>query len=206
MPAKNTLKPAGRAGLISRVRTDRGLQFNARFAGLISKSSLKKLAGEKYFERGLGYFENDAVVHLRLGEDGISARVQGTEPCPYAVRFWTEKQELQWGCACPLGVEGAFCKHLVATGLAWLSGGIIESDAVTPEGLETIQDFLESIDEHTWTELLSQRALWDENLLAELALAARASRHEDKAEDTRRRNSAARKRQTSKGKPSSAAD
>lgn len=65
------------------------------FGGLISKSSLKELAGEKYFERGLDYFESGAVVHLRFGEDGISARIQGTEPCPYAVRFWMEKQEMQ---------------------------------------------------------------------------------------------------------------
>ncbi len=172
----------------------------------MSRSSLKKLAGEKYFERGLDYFKNGAVVHLRLGEAGISARVHGTEACPYAVRLWMEKQELQWGCACPLGVEGAFCKHLVAAGLAWLSGKTIADDQVAPEDLETILDFLEAIDEQTVLEILSQRALWDESLLAELTLAARASRHEDKAKETRRTDSAARKRQTSKGKPSSAAE
>jgi uncharacterized Zn finger protein len=176
------------------------------FASLISKAGLKKLAGEKYFELGLDYFENGAVVHLRLGENGIFARVQGTEACPYAVRFWIEKQELQWGCACPLGTEGAFCKHLVATGLAWLSGKTIADDAVAPEDLEAIRDFLEAIDEQTVLEILSQRAPWDESLLAELALAARASQHEDKTGDTRRRNSATSKRQTNKGKPSSAAD
>lgn len=112
----------------------------------------------------------------------------------------------KWGCACPLGTEGAFCKHLVATGLAWLSGNIIDNELATPEDLETIQDFLEAIDEQTILEILSHRALWDEGLLAELALAARASRHEDKAKKTRRSDSAARKRQTNKGKPSSAAD
>jgi len=178
----------------------------AVFAGLISRSSLKKLAGDKYFERGLDYFENGAVVHLQHGTDGISARVQGTEPCPYAVRFWMEQQELQWGCACPLGVEGAFCKHLVATGLAWLSGDTITDDQVAPEDLETIQDVLDAIDEKTVLEILSQRALSDESLLAELALAARASRHEDKAREARRGGSTTRKRQLSKGKPSSVAD
>ncbi len=176
------------------------------FTGLISKSSLKQLAGDKYFERGLDYFENGAVVQLGSEEHGIFARVQGTEPCPYAARFWVEKQELQWGCACPLGTEGAFCKHLVATGLAWLSGETIADDAVAPEDLETIRDLLEAIDEQTLVELISQRALSDESLLAELVLAARASRHEDKAKETRRRVSAVGKRQTSKGKPSSAAD
>ncbi|MBI4207052.1 MAG: hypothetical protein HY527_18675 [Betaproteobacteria bacterium] len=149
------------------------------FAGLISKSGLKKLAGERYFERGLDYFEGGAVVHLRLGEDGIFARVQGTEPCPYAVRFWLEKQELEWGCSCPLGIEGEFCKHLVAAGLAWLSGDLTRREPDIPEDLQTIQGFLEAIDKETLVELLTQRAVWDEYVLAELALAARASRHED---------------------------
>lgn len=149
------------------------------FARLVSRSSLKKLAGERYFDRGLAYFEGGAVVHLRLGEDGISARVQGTEPCPYAVRFWLEKEKLQWGCACPLGVEGEFCKHLVATGLAWLSGDVAHGEPDIPEDLQTIRDFMEAIDKETLVELLSQRAVWDEYLLAELALAARASRHQD---------------------------
>lgn len=164
------------------------------FAGLISRSSLKKLAGDKYFERGLRYFEGGAVVHLRFGADGISARVQGTEPCPYAVRFWLENQELQWGCACPLGVEGAFCKHLVATGLAWLSGDAIDDDPIAPEDLETIQDVLEAIDERTLMELLSRRAAWDESLLAELALAGRVSRNTNPGNRTRV------KTQTSPGK------
>ena len=109
------------------------------FAGAISKSSLRRLAGERYFERGADYFDGGAVVHLRSGEEWIAARVQGTETCPYAVRFWLEKQDLQWGCTCPLGLEGEFCKHLVATGLAWLSGEIIEHESKIPELLETIR-------------------------------------------------------------------
>lgn len=149
------------------------------FAGLISKSGLKKLAGDRYFERGLDYYENGAVVDLRRGEDGISARVQGTEPCPYAVRFWLEKGKLQWGCACPLGVEGEFCKHLVAAGLAWLSGDLVNGEPDTLEDLRAIENFLEGIDKKTLVDLLSYRAAWDEYLLAELALAARAARHED---------------------------
>lgn len=158
------------------------------FAKLITRSSLKKLAGDKYFERGLDYFESGAVVHLDFGKDGISARVQGTEPCPYAVRFWLEEKELGWGCACPLGAEGAFCKHLVATRLAWLSGETIEDDRATPEDLEMIKDVLDAIDEQTLIELLSQRALWDESLAAELMLAARAHRHHKPGNQTQAKN------------------
>ncbi len=186
----------------------------AAFAGLISESSLKKLAGEKYFERGLDYFEGGAVVHLSFGADGISARVQGTEPCPYAVRFWMEKQELQWGCACPLGAEGAFCKHLVATGLAWLSGDVIEDEPDISEELQTLRDFLETVDKQTLVELISRKAIWDESLVAELMLAARASRHKDVENPPQRQgrkvsskpDGSDRKRHASRRKPSSSAD
>lgn len=176
------------------------------FARLLSRSVLEELAGERYFKRGLAYFRDGAVIQLRLGKDGISARVGGTEPCPYFVRFWIEEQKLQWGCACPLGSGGAFCKHLVATGLAWLSGkgqGIkADFDPLTPEA---IREMLETAGERALAEIVRQRAAWDEGLLAELALASRASRHEE-PERSGHRNTSTRKRHASRRKPSSSAD
>ncbi len=143
------------------------------FTARITKASLKNLAGEKYFERGLDYFENDAVIYLHVGDDGIAARVQGTESMPYTVRFWLKKQELQWGCTCPLGIEGAFCKHIVATGLAWLAGDLIEDEPDIGEELQEIQVFLTTLDKQALVDLLSRQAVWDENLFEELRLAMR---------------------------------
>lgn len=158
------------------------------FDGFLSKSGLKELAGEKYFERGLAYFEAGSVIHLRCREDGISARVLGTQPCPYLVRFWLVDREMHWGCTCPLGVEGAFCKHLVATGLAWLSGGAIEDEPDTSDELQGVRVFLETIDKQTLVELIGRKALWDDGLVAELMLAARACRHNVPANQPRARN------------------
>jgi uncharacterized Zn finger protein len=143
------------------------------FTAKITKVSLKKMAGEKYFERGLDYFENGAVIYLRVGDDGIAARVQGTESLPYTVRFWLKKQELQWGCTCPLGIEGAFCKHTVATGLAWLAGDLIEDEPDIGEELQEIRAFLTTLDKPALVNLLSRQAVWDENLFEELRLAMR---------------------------------
>lgn len=140
----------------------------------IPRAALKKLASEVYFERGVGYYNAGHVVQLRAAGNGITARVQGSEPVPYLVRFWHEKQKLQWGCACPLGDEGAFCKHLVAVGLAYLAGGEIDNkpDAgVTPEEIE---ELLKPLDRATLEDLITQQALWDERLLAELSLVSRA--------------------------------
>jgi len=152
------------------------MAVKARFARLISESGLKKLAGETYFERGRDYFEAGAVVQVSDGNGGIAARVQGTELCPYAVRFWLDEQELRWSCACPLGTTGEFCKHLVAAGLAWLSGMAVEGEPDIPEELGGIRDFLEATDQRALARLVLQRAVWDEDLLDELILAARAFR------------------------------
>lgn len=66
---------------------------------------------------------------------------------------------MPWGCTCSLGVEGTFCKHLVATGLAWLSGDIIEEESDIPEELQALRDFLETVDKQTLVELIGRKAL-----------------------------------------------
>lgn len=177
------------------------MAHKASFARLISHSGLQKLAGERYFKRGLAYFRNGAVIHLRLGPDGISARVGGTEPCPYLVRFWIEKRSLKWGCACPLGTDGAFCKHLVATGLAWLSGRIRSRAATTDRLLpaEAVRETLDTTGETLLAQVAKERMSWDESLFAEVALAARASKHEGPGAANRHRHA-------SRRKPSSSAD
>ena len=65
---------------------------------LISESRLRKLAGDRYFGRGLKYFRDGAVASVRRGEEGIAARVIGTEP--YVARLWLAGRKLRWGCSC----------------------------------------------------------------------------------------------------------
>ncbi len=168
-------------------------------ASLISRTGLKRLAGKRYFERGLAYFHAGTVAHLGSGEDGISARVVGTQP--YAVRLWSKGRQLRWGCTCPLGIDGEFCKHLVATGLAWLSGGFDNDGPENTPELQAIRAFVETIDKHALMALLIERAAWDEDLVAELLLAAQAyqdtgnhTQREERGGFNKAKNSGARKR------------
>lgn len=148
------------------------MKAKATLASLISEPGLKKLAGERYFARGLAYFRGGAIARLRADEDGIWARVVGTEP--YAVRLWLERRTLRWGCTCPLGIDGEFCKHLVATGLAWLSRTHQDYRArLTPE-LKEIRDFLKAADKEALADMVFERTIWDVSLTEELLLEARA--------------------------------
>ncbi|MER6122832.1 hypothetical protein ABT173_09130 [Streptomyces sp. NPDC001795] len=84
----------------------------------LTKAILKKLAGARSFERGLGYL--DAVSGVEVGDGWVTATVHGTER--YEVELVLDGPGgLVGECDCPFGLEGNFCKHLVALGLRVLA-------------------------------------------------------------------------------------
>jgi uncharacterized Zn finger protein len=57
------------------------------------------------------------VKRLTVAEDSATATVIGA--APYRVRLRSDRAgALTWSCTCPVGEEGAFCKHCVAVALA----------------------------------------------------------------------------------------
>ncbi len=87
-------------------------------AKLLNEDSLEELAGERAFERGEDYFAGGLVDLLKEANGAVTAKVHGTYD--YRVKLWAEDEELAFDCNCPVGQDGAFCKHCVAVGLAWL--------------------------------------------------------------------------------------
>ncbi|MFE4793898.1 SWIM zinc finger domain-containing protein [Streptomyces sp. NPDC056708] len=82
------------------------------------KNDLRALAGPRSFERGQGYV--DAVTAVEVGDGWITATVHGTDA--YAVELSLGGPGRLGGeCDCPYGMEGNFCKHLVALGLTALA-------------------------------------------------------------------------------------
>lgn len=136
-----------------------------KIAKLITRASLARLAGEKSFARGVGYFESGAVMDLVKTRSTISARVLGSEE--YRVVLRPDRAALAWSCTCPLGEEGSFCKHAVATGLAWLKrpeqGG---------DDLAEIHAHLRSESRESLVEILVEQATYDPELRARLETAA----------------------------------
>lgn len=85
---------------------------------VITDSWLRRYAGDRYYERGLGYFRGGRVTALEQSGDSIRCVVMGTQE--YGVRLTKKARTLDHRCECPLGSEGDFCKHCVAAALAWL--------------------------------------------------------------------------------------
>ncbi|KIZ14638.1 SWIM zinc finger family protein [Streptomyces natalensis] len=84
----------------------------------LTEANLKSLAGARSFERGRGYL--DAVSGVEIGDGWITASVHGTER--YELELSLEGAGgLSGECDCPYGLEGNFCKHLVALGLTLLA-------------------------------------------------------------------------------------
>jgi uncharacterized Zn finger protein len=145
---------------------------SVKFVEQTFESALRKLAGEKHFERGAAYFRSGAVLGVQGGPDGLTGRVEGTEL--YLTRIWTVRGKTRWGCSCPLGQEGAFCKHLVATGLYWLSDLSGKATGFEVE-LARVKNSLQAMHRDALAELALERAVVDEGFYAELLLAARAA-------------------------------
>ncbi|ARF57838.1 SWIM zinc finger family protein [Streptomyces gilvosporeus] len=86
--------------------------------GGLTEANLRELAGARSFERGRGYL--DAVSGVEVGDGWIGASVHGTER--YEVELTLDGPGgLTGECDCPFGLEGNFCKHLVALGLTVLA-------------------------------------------------------------------------------------
>ncbi len=87
----------------------------------INDAVVRRLAGERSYDRGLDYYRNGRVESLEEWADGVRAVVSGTQD--YTVRLSSDEGVLDYNCDCPYGSDGTFCKHCVAAALAWLNRG-----------------------------------------------------------------------------------
>jgi hypothetical protein len=87
------------------------------FARAINDAVLRRMAGDPSYQRGLDYFLHGNVESIADRPDGVEAVVCGTRS--YDVSLVVDEGVLDYTCDCPVGSDGAFCKHCVAVALAW---------------------------------------------------------------------------------------
>jgi uncharacterized Zn finger protein len=90
---------------------------NTSLQGLLQGSALRRMAGDRSFERGQDYMEDGRVRNLFEDAGEVTATVVGTRN--YRVRLRADEGGLDFSCTCPMGEDGNFCKHCVATALVW---------------------------------------------------------------------------------------
>lgn len=90
-------------------------------SGAVNDAVIRRLAGERSYQRGADYYRDGCVETVEEVADGIRAVVRGTRN--YEVELTSDEGVLDYSCDCPHASDGAFCKHCVATALAWLHRG-----------------------------------------------------------------------------------
>ena len=80
---------------------------------------IRRLAGDRSYQRGVDYYLHGHVESLEEHAHGVRALVRGNYA--YVVELSSDEGTLDYSCDCPHADGGVFCKHCVATALAWLN-------------------------------------------------------------------------------------
>ena len=143
-----------------------------------SPATLKALAGDRSYARGVSYFETGAVMDLIDTGAAIKAIVRGNDD--YHVTLRVQGRRLDYDCDCPVGESGACCKHVVAVGLAWQAqqqGAEVSHTGTGRDEWQTIRDYLYTLDQEKLVELLLAQAEDDPTLRNDLHIQAARRKH-----------------------------
>src|SRR5258708_19108082 len=126
---------------------------------------IKRLCNDRSFARGEAYFNEGHVQSLAEQDGVLTAVVSGQQD--YRVKLRWDDSEVEYSCNCPVGLDGKFCKHLVAAGLAWINPD--EKPSRKTGGRKTrtpdkIQDFLKLQDRSTLIQMLTDEAAENRSL------------------------------------------
>ncbi len=142
---------------------------------ILDRRTLRRMAGARSFERGDDYFAHGHVRAVVEHEGTITARVRGTRP--YRVKLRVEGGDLAYSCTCPVGADGAFCKHCVAVGLAWLEPGEItkapeKKPAKPAVTMDDVRTYLAGQDKSALVDMLMEQAIDHDRLRQRLLMRA----------------------------------
>lgn len=98
---------------------------------LLNERGIRKQAGARVFEAGKRLYETGSVRSLGTYDDEVGAMVFAPEP--NHARLLVKPGALGLVCTCYDGAVGRFCKHCVATALAWMNR---DSDRVVGAGAD----------------------------------------------------------------------
>ena len=114
----------------------------------------QQLFSDRIYERGLVYYEDEAVHDIERTGNKITAAVDGSET--YTVTLYVKADAVyNMTCTCPYAAKGEHCKHMVAVLLA-LEVGQLQEELETDARERTWKDILQSMPEQEVRSLLFQ--------------------------------------------------
>ncbi len=153
-------------------------------------TALRKLAGDKVFERGEDYHADGQVEILSLEPERVLAQVTGSDD--YRTVLAGRGKKIGGECSCPAFTDRGFCKHMVATALAanqaldFAAAG--NGAAVDGAGtLGRIRAHLKTRGVDALVDIIVNLAERDPTLFRKLDLEAATVQGDDKAVETRLR-------------------
>jgi uncharacterized Zn finger protein len=158
-----------------------GPRHAAGLRSLLSQDTVLELAGPAAVARGAAYQRDGRVELASVDQDRVEAVVRGS--LPYTVKLSARGGSLRWSCTCPVGDDGAFCKHCVAAALS-LGGATNpaperrKSRSKLPNDDVDLHAFLQTLHDQELVDLLLEQVEQDWRLRERLtgrALAARGS-------------------------------
>jgi uncharacterized Zn finger protein len=121
----------------------------------ITAAVLSKLISEPYFTRGREYANKGLVKFVSIKSDKVIAHVAGTHI--YRVIFSYKKTALMGDCSCQAFYEFGPCKHMAATGFAFIEyqrNGYKPSEEYE-EQARYFDDFSKTLNSKTKKELIN---------------------------------------------------
>jgi uncharacterized Zn finger protein len=94
----------------------------SNLTGAINEAVIRRLADAQSYQRGLDYYSHGHVESLEDRDESVRSVVRGNHD--YTVTLAADEGVLDYSCDCPVGSDGTFCKHCVATALAWLNRAV----------------------------------------------------------------------------------
>ena len=129
----------------------------------LSEATFKTLAGDDVYERGLAYYNQGRVGELSISNNRISAKVEGSHT--YSVELHHTAKFFEGSCNCPASDNFDFCKHCVATSLAYYYQTQVNAELADSNQDDRLENYMATLTKPELVEELHKLVLRDSDTL-----------------------------------------
>ena len=151
----------------------------------LSETTFKTLAGDDVYERGLVYYNQGRVGELSISNNRISAKVEGSHT--YSVELHHTAKFFEGSCNCPASDNFDFCKHCVATSLAYYYQTQVNAELADSNQDNRLENYIATLTKPELVEELHKLVLRDSDTLDHWHLKAEIASGSLGAPDIRKR-------------------